>query len=719
MTYGYRDPRDMILSARDHNLRSAADGSDEVFVGFKSYSKAINHARYWAGQSLLNVKNGLLHTYRYEDIVGSPVDELRRLARYLELEISDELIHLIVEEERANRSMGVNELNKAVLTRFRDEMEPELLEQCHRLLGGVISRLGYEVPITKVDESIDKALQGDDCSYIDLCDVEDSQLINFYEPEVYRYKLFRWSKSVSSIWVELKKEDYWCRIDTYSFRRSLQNDGVAIYVNDQCLPAENIRLGVRFIDFLVLSANIKVSRMQLLTFTVHPSSVSSDERELGIPMGRLELRTWSKQEWGEPAQAKRKLRHRFTKRKKLPDPVLPVWEQREFEEVVCAGFSRALPIVERLIVAQSEVNNRHGTGILIKHFFPNITDYGVLLTGRHHGGESAVNRYPIDYLGTALTPRHKVYAKVLECFAHHPPRQVYVVPFCDKDFHIAIALKDIFQCEICIHVMDDNHFFGGMVAESLLAEALSKADIVFGISPELVDAYNAKFNEGVKYFPPLIQGDWIGMSTEHPLAAMERPVMIGNVWSGEWLKRLMDLLIQTEVKVDWYANNPESRQVQQYIDSMEAHGLYRHDPRPETELLQQDFGGRLYTLVPTGPLDGADDPAEKLARLSLPSRVILLVAGGNLPVLVVGSRETAVARFVLKHDLGCVVPYELAVFKQGVATVTDPEHNARFRANAKGIASRFSCSGIEDWIWGSASQQGPADDRFERMMRGE
>ncbi|MDG1300651.1 MAG: sulfotransferase domain-containing protein [Opitutae bacterium] len=720
MTYGYRDPRDMILSARDHHRRIEKKDGKQVLYQFSSNDNAIKHAKMWAVKSLSHIDQDSVHTYSYEDLVGSPDVALRRLARYLNIEISDELIHSLIDEEKASRARGVNELNKAVLTRFEAEMAPELLERCNLEMSEEITALGYVVPAREDDSDV----KCDDGYNVTLCDTDDSQLINFNEPEEHKGKQFRWTKSVSSIWLSLNRKDHLCRVDTCSLRRSLPRVGVAVYVNDQRIPVEDLRVHSSSIEFIVRSASVEAAGAQLLTFTVAPSVSIKDGRELGIPMGTLTVEPWSGQTLGIPFRAKKRLRHLVGKKTRIPEPVLPVWQYREFMKPTATVLAKtaelpgeALPCVDRLIVSHSEINGRHGTGILLQHLFPDIADYGVLLTGRYYGGKCVSTRYLVSYVGATSEARQKVYAKVLESFAHHPPRQVYVVPYTDKDFHLAIALKDIFQCEICIHIMDDNHLFGGKVREDVIAEALSKADIVFGISTELVHAYQEKFKIEVSYLPPLVPDDWIGMTSDYQLPLLERPVMIGNIWSSDWLKKLMDLLVEADVKVDWYANNPKAKKMLQHVDSMEDHGLYRHAPLDhETDLLQKDFGARLYTLVPTGPLDGEEDPMEKVARLSLPSRVILLVAGGGLPVLVVGSRESAVARFVLQNEIGCVVSYDAEDFNRGVVNITESENNARYRANAKRIAPLFSCSGIEDWIWDSTSAQRPIDDRFERMM---
>ena len=705
MTYGYRDPRDMILSARDHHKRQK-----EFFPEFSRDDDAINNAAYWATQSLKWIKRPEVHCYSYRDMLLNPFAELRKLAAYLGLEAPDERLKSIIQYEKANRMPGLNQLNKARLMRYHTEMDRTFLKRCNSRLGDLIVSLGFDLdaePFPDAKKSY---------SY-SLSEMEESELINFNDVEKANDKEFRWSRSASSFRVSLKDEKQFGVIYTLGLRRSLTYNEVAVYLDEKRIPQSLVNVTQYAIYFEVPLEYISGLPKQLLTVSVLPVRSKNDSRELGIPMSQVSFYT------GETKIPKDKIPFKYKikktlKRRPAPLPVLPVWKLPLFSGVDLGSSPNVeKPKIEKLIVSHSEVNNRHGTGVLIQQFFTDISEYGVLLTAEHYGGGSVGNRYPIVYRGKYKAPRHSLYSAIIDYFGHHPPKQVYIVPFSDKDFYLAIALKDIFECEVCIHIMDDNHLYGGVVTERVIHEALLKADIVFGISPQLIRAYNEKFSVKMNYFPPTIPGEWISMSRTHPLEASEKPVMIGNIWSADWMKSLMALLLDAGVSVDWFANNPDSGHLQKYVKSLESHGIFRYPALSEVELLSKDFGGRPYSIIPSAPLDGRKDPVEKLARLSLPSRAILLAAGGNLPILVVGSRESAIAQFVIKNDIGEVATYNKEEFLSCVRSITDLENNQRYRSNAERIAASFSSDGIQNWIWESTRLGDPADDRFERMMR--
>ena len=73
------------------------------------------------------------------------------------------------------------------------------------------------------------------------------------------------------------------------------------------------------------------------------------------------------------------------------------------------------------------------------------------------------------------------------------------------------------------------------------AEALSKARLRLGISPEIRDAYSAKYNVPFHVLPPLVEQEHVLAQPALPEAAIteRRPgALIGNIWSQQWLERL-------------------------------------------------------------------------------------------------------------------------------------------------------------------------------------
>jgi glycosyltransferase involved in cell wall biosynthesis len=121
-------------------------------------------------------------------------------------------------------------------------------------------------------------------------------------------------------------------------------------------------------------------------------------------------------------------------------------------------------------------------------------------------------------------------------------------------------------------------------------------------------------------------------------------------------------------------------------------------------------------VIPTGTSDDALDRPE-LARLSLPSRITYLTAVANIPLLVVGSRQTAAARFVEDMEIGLVCDYTPENFRQAVSELSSQASQLRMRKQAAYLAQWLSAEGMDTWIWRSLERKRPINHRFEQLGR--
>src|SRR5262249_37581888 len=120
-------------------------------------------------------------------------------------------------------------------------------------------------------------------------------------------------------------------------------------------------------------------------------------------------------------------------------------------------------------------------------------------------------------------------------------------------------------------------------------------------------------------------------------------------------------------------------------------------------------------VVPYGTLDEHDD-RRAIATLSLPSRIVFISAAANTPILVLGSKDTAAARFVKKHGLGICASYETTEIAAAIARLLAPTVQRDIRARAAELAPSFSSGGVRDWLWRSLEAGRPADRRFEDLF---
>jgi len=155
--YIYRDPRDVIVSALDHGRRMRDQGKKKrhFLVGpYRSFAKlyTVKGALLWFRLRLLPVwrawtgRDDVL-VARYEDLLDDPLAELKRVAEFLQIDASDELLEAIVAKYRPDRldsskSQSLH-MNKGIAGRFRQAMSPEDQQLASKRLRRCLQRMGY------------------------------------------------------------------------------------------------------------------------------------------------------------------------------------------------------------------------------------------------------------------------------------------------------------------------------------------------------------------------------------------------------------------------------------------------------------------------------------------------------------------------------------------------------------------------------------------------
>ncbi len=161
-TYIYRDLRDVIVSALDRGRVMRETGQfrgRHFYIGpQKSFAKyhTVRGAILWARLRLVPRWkawarcDGVLMT-RYEDLHADTHGQLRRLAEFLDLDVSDKQIEVIVAAHHRDRvktkikTTGQQHLhfNKGVTGRFKEVLSQEQQELCRRRLGRYLQMMGY------------------------------------------------------------------------------------------------------------------------------------------------------------------------------------------------------------------------------------------------------------------------------------------------------------------------------------------------------------------------------------------------------------------------------------------------------------------------------------------------------------------------------------------------------------------------------------------------
>jgi hypothetical protein len=367
-----------------------------------------------------------------------------------------------------------------------------------------------------------------------------------------------------------------------------------------------------------------------------------------------------------------------------------------------------------LLVTHCEVSERHGTGVLLRRLFLGGPPMASVRTLDLYGGEQ-------DFGAPRLKLAHdrsgwtEVVEEVLASLGHLDVRRILCVPYSPGDVQTALAARDVFGAPMCTWVMDDQNIEAEGLSDDLLRRLFARSRLRLAISPEMRRAYQGKFGGTFALAPPAVSPSFLTRVAGQPDPARlagRRGLVFGNIWGERWLDGLLDTLSGSGVALDWHSGGgtPWMR-----IDAERVRraGITVRPHLPERELVET-LRASPFVVVPSGTFEG-DDSHRFVARLSLPSRLPYLAATAGTPVLILGHPETAAARFVTRHGLGVVVPYQRAAFTAAVETLCRPEAQVRHRAAAAALAPALSAEGMADWIWRSLEAGGPVDGRFDAL----
>jgi hypothetical protein len=405
----------------------------------------------------------------------------------------------------------------------------------------------------------------------------------------------------------------------------------------------------------------------------------------------------------EPFEARRRLRER------LEQALVAVGRSSVAER----GRPSELGPVD-LLVTRCEVNDRHGTGVLLRRIFG---PGGGVVTVRSHdfyGGEQAFGAARVK-LAHAEATRGSIYASLLATIGRLEVRRILCIPYDQDEIRTALAAQDLFGAPLCTWVMDDQNIEDVGIPDASLRELFARSTLRLAISSELQLAYRRKFGVSFGLAPPAVDPLYLQLKptpADPARLAARRGLVFGNIWGEAWFDGLLDALDGAAIEVDWHHGGGTPWRA---LDParLARSGITNRPFLPEQELVAA-LRASPFVLVPSGTLEG-DDPHRFIARLSLPSRLVYVVAAAGTPVVVLGHPDTAAARFVIRHGLGLVVPYRRAELARAVAALCTPEAQARHRAAASALAPALSAQGMERWLWRSLEAGQPIDDRFATL----
>ncbi len=149
ITYIYRDPRDVAISAFEHGNDLRSKRRTDTFAKLNNLENAIMFAHdvlgVWNQYRQLNQ----ILICRYEDLVSNPKREMIKLMDFLDLKLASSQLEEIIESYSQNRILnnkkmqGFLHYNQGVSGRFKHQMTPENLALCNQYFGHYLQQMGY------------------------------------------------------------------------------------------------------------------------------------------------------------------------------------------------------------------------------------------------------------------------------------------------------------------------------------------------------------------------------------------------------------------------------------------------------------------------------------------------------------------------------------------------------------------------------------------------
>jgi hypothetical protein len=359
-----------------------------------------------------------------------------------------------------------------------------------------------------------------------------------------------------------------------------------------------------------------------------------------------------------------------------------------------------------VVITTNEINDRHGTGVLVKRVLQGRRNI-FSIRFQDDWGDPQFGDWDIRLPPTGSS-RPETFHNIVRLFEGRRVKSALCVPFHTDEAMAAIALHEVFGARICAYLMDDQNIAGDYIPDGLMREFLERCTLRLATHPELRVAYERKY--GLPFFLlPAVAPDAL-IAREVQQATKSGGALLGSFWDQSWFDRLCAALEPTGCAIDWYGNNrspfvqfPEEKLKRAKIT---AHGIVAED-KLAMELRKYPF-----VIVPTGTFD----PAEKnfsVASLSLPGRIPFAAAVSQTPILVVGSKSTCGSRFVEHFQIGETVAYDGGAMRAAMDRLRDAAVQHNRRSNAARIASAFSDRGVVEWLETSIELGRAADTRFE------
>lgn len=344
----------------------------------------------------------------------------------------------------------------------------------------------------------------------------------------------------------------------------------------------------------------------------------------------------------------------------------------------------------QLVITHNEISERHGTGALLVRLLRDVPRLLNIRTASHHPRVDLDIDCHLLASGSGDTSQAERCRQLLHISDHREIARILVVPFTEEECLIALAAKHIFGAEITLYLMDDQNIHHPNIRDSIFTDLIVASTRRFAICDALGEAYERKFKCPFETLLPAMDDQYLQIHPLDPVVGQNSSaVMIGNVWTHEWLERLTSLAESSGISIDWYGNVGEPF-INRDAVHFEKKGVTFKGFLQESQLIQQ-IRKYPYAIVPTAEPQN-DSGHAWMAFLSFPSKIITLTASGNLPIVLIGPDHSPGAKFVIEKNLGMVVPYQKEDLQRCHSALLNMEEQAVYRKSAAAVAHKFSVS---------------------------
>jgi hypothetical protein len=364
-----------------------------------------------------------------------------------------------------------------------------------------------------------------------------------------------------------------------------------------------------------------------------------------------------------------------------------------------------------VVVTHAELSSRHGTGALLLKLLRHEPSLVVFYS--HDFFKAHDIEVPAFHVVNSGMQAPLAGRLIRSLFAGKKINRILCVPFYEDDVQTALAIQAATGASLALYIMDDQNIHVHEIPDEPLRRLIEQAGICVAISPALCAAYKEKYHRHFWLAPPTADPDlFVPPGYRFESKTPPRGILVGNLWSSHTLGRFRETVRLSGLPIDWCGNAGKPF-IELDAGELSKEGIFLRSHLPEPALIDLARAAD-FAVIPAGTLDGSDTH-EWLARASLPSRIVYLMATANPPMIVMGHPQTAAAQFVTDLGLGAVCDYTASSFQAAVRDVTAA--SAQIRERAKNLSPTFSSQALADWLWDSMQPGHAIDDRFETILQ--